>query len=137
VLEGNMLELLCFVLAIPFANFDPTTISIDPYTFVAMTMAALPAARRYLRKADVRVRYGWKVSLSVDRAVRKGQLPPPSTFIAKSPMWDAAVLDEWDAQMALKPPEPKIAPDPTWLEKARKVRQRNLACRARARKAVR
>jgi hypothetical protein len=70
----------------------------------------LPAAparkpRRYLRKQDVRVRYGWKAALSVDRAWKLyGTLPPPTTWQSRSPLWDEAALDAHDAANGLRDP---------------------------------
>jgi hypothetical protein len=59
--------------------------------------------RRYLWKHDVRVRYGWKATLSVDRAWQKYRtLPPPSTWQSRSPLWDEATLDAWDAANGLR-----------------------------------
>jgi hypothetical protein len=66
----------------------------------------LPAAsarkpRRYLRKQDVRARYGWKAALSVDRAWKLYRtLPPPTTWQSRSPLWDEAILDQHDAANA-------------------------------------
>jgi len=89
---------------------------------------ALDKPRRYLRIIDLRARYGWKTSMSVYRAVRN-HLPPPSTYMATSPMWSLDVLDAWDAEKAINRPERKIEPDPAWIEKARKQRLRNLKAR--------
>jgi hypothetical protein len=52
---------------------------------------------RYLPKQDVMRRYGWKSTLSVDRAWKEyGTLPPP-TYIGRKPLWDEQELDERDA----------------------------------------
>jgi hypothetical protein len=55
--------------------------------------------KRYLRKKDVAARYGWKCTLSVDRAWKEYlTLPPPTTRQGKSPLWDEAILDAHDHQ---------------------------------------
>jgi hypothetical protein len=59
--------------------------------------------RRYLRKTDLCIRYGWKTPLSVDRAWQLYKtLPPPTTFLARSPLWDESILDAHDAANALR-----------------------------------
>jgi hypothetical protein len=58
--------------------------------------------RRYLRRQDVRVRYGWQAVLSVDRAWKEYKtLPPPTTYQGRNALWDEAVLDALDAAHAL------------------------------------
>jgi hypothetical protein len=57
--------------------------------------------RRYLRKSDLCARYGWKAPLSVDRAWKVyGSIPPPTLYRSRFPLWDEAILDEWDAKRA-------------------------------------
>jgi hypothetical protein len=57
--------------------------------------------RRYLRKVDLCVRYGWKAGLSVDRNWKEyGTIPPPTIYRGRFPLWDEAVLDAWDAARA-------------------------------------
>jgi hypothetical protein len=59
--------------------------------------------RRYLRKMDLCRRYGWKAALSIDRAWRiYGTLPPPTTWLSRSPLWDEAILDAHDAANGLR-----------------------------------
>jgi hypothetical protein len=59
--------------------------------------------RRYLRKTDLCIRYGWKTTLSVDRAWKLyGSLPPPTTWQMRSPLWAEDVLDAHDAANALR-----------------------------------
>jgi hypothetical protein len=59
--------------------------------------------RRYLRKIDLCARYGWKVTLSVDRAWQVYKtLPPPTIWQSRSPLWDEEVLDAHDAANALR-----------------------------------
>ena len=54
--------------------------------------------RRYLRKIDVAHRYGWKVTLSVDRAWQIYKtLPPPTIRQGRRPLWDEDILDAHDA----------------------------------------
>jgi hypothetical protein len=52
--------------------------------------------RRYLRKEDLCQRYRWKAKISVDRNVAAGNLPPPDTYIANSPLWLESNLDAFD-----------------------------------------
>jgi hypothetical protein len=55
--------------------------------------------KRYLRKTDLLGRYGWKTTISVDRAWQKYHtLPPPTIYQGKFPMWDEAILDEHDSR---------------------------------------
>jgi hypothetical protein len=55
-------------------------------------------AKRYLRKIDLCARYGWKVTVSVDRAWMKYHtLPPPTIVQGRRPLWDEEALDAWDA----------------------------------------
>jgi hypothetical protein len=54
-------------------------------------------SRRYLRKSDVRVRYGWKSNLSVDRAWMKYHtIPEPTIYQSRAPLWAEEVLDKFD-----------------------------------------
>jgi hypothetical protein len=59
--------------------------------------------RRYLRKLDLCARYNCK-PITIDRNVKAGRLPPPTTWLAKAPLWDEAMLDAHDAKMANNPP---------------------------------
>ena len=56
--------------------------------------------RRYLRKNDLLVRYGWKSKMSIDRAVTGGRLPQPDMYMGNAPLWLEQTLDRWDAQQA-------------------------------------
>lgn len=77
----------------------PTIISIDHHAILAMAVAAIPAIpRRYLRKANLLTRYGWKAKISVDRAVKAKRLPPPDTYIGSVPLWLEQTLDAHDEQ---------------------------------------
>jgi hypothetical protein len=65
-----------------------------------MTLKHAPSRkqRRYLRKIDLCARYGWKVTLSVDRAWQVYKtLPPPTLYQGRRPLWDADILDAHDA----------------------------------------
>jgi hypothetical protein len=55
--------------------------------------------RRYLRKADVLVRYGWRSKISIDRATKAGRLPQPDIYLNKAPLWLETSLDRHDAKM--------------------------------------
>jgi hypothetical protein len=57
------------------------------------------AATRYLTKNDVRARYGWKTTISVDRAWQVyGTLLPPTTYQGRHPLWAEHLLDAHDAR---------------------------------------
>jgi hypothetical protein len=57
------------------------------------------AFTRYLTKSLVRARYGWKTTISVDRAWQKyGTLPPPTTYQGRHPLWAEDVLDRYDSR---------------------------------------
>jgi hypothetical protein len=54
--------------------------------------------KRYLRKSDLCIRYGWKTPLSVDRAHKLYHtLSPPTIYQGRHPLWDEAILDAHDA----------------------------------------
>ena len=58
--------------------------------------------KRWLRKAQVRQRYGNISNKSVERHVEAKRLPPPEFPLGnRVPFWDEAVLDENDRQAAL------------------------------------
>jgi hypothetical protein len=60
-------------------------------------------ARRYLRKAEIAARYGWQSTLSVDRAWKEYKtLPPPTFYRGRFPLWDEAILDQFDADAPRK-----------------------------------
>jgi hypothetical protein len=80
--------------------------NVDQQTIAAMAMAAVPAIKkpkRYLRKLDLCERYHCK-PITIDRHVKAGRLPQPTTWLARSPMWEEAMLDAHDAEMAINPP---------------------------------
>jgi hypothetical protein len=57
--------------------------------------------KRFLRKSDLCLRYGWKAGLSVDRNWKEyGTIPPPTRYVSRFPVWDEEVLDRWDAEHA-------------------------------------
>jgi hypothetical protein len=59
----------------------------------------MPKPIRYLRKLDLRARYGWKSSISVDRAWKQYHtLPPPTTWRGRFPLWAEHILDAHDAR---------------------------------------
>ena len=65
--------------------------------------------RRYLTKRDLAARYGWKSTMSVDRAVKVyGTLPPPTTYQGRHPLWAAHVLDEHDDRSQVSNFAPEI-----------------------------
>jgi hypothetical protein len=52
--------------------------------------------RRYLTRRNLCTRYGWKTTISVDRAWKNGRLPPPTTFQGKHPLWEEEALNDFD-----------------------------------------
>jgi hypothetical protein len=64
---------------------------------IAMSLRKQP--RRYLRIHDLRERY--RVSLmTIWRWSRNGILPPPTTRLGRSPLWDETLLDRHDDAQA-------------------------------------
>jgi hypothetical protein len=62
------------------------------------------SAKRWLRKRQVRERYGNVVDRTVERAVRDGRIPPPEyPFGNKIPMWAEDVLEAHERAAAMKP----------------------------------
>jgi hypothetical protein len=95
--------------------------------------------RRYLTKNDVRARYGWKTTISVDRAWQKyGTLPPPTTYQGRHPLWAEHALDEHDARSheSSFAPEFKAAAQQRMkcMHQDGKLRQRRRAVEAKAHK---
>jgi hypothetical protein len=69
--------------------------------------------RRWLRKAQVRARYGDISNKSVERHVAAKRLPPPEYPLGnKVPFWDEDGLDENDRAAALARREPTITGRP-------------------------
>jgi hypothetical protein len=56
--------------------------------------------RRYLRKKQVRVRYGYESDRSIERAVGDGRLPRPTMSLGRFPLWAEDILDAHDARAA-------------------------------------
>ncbi len=57
-------------------------------------------SKRWLRKRDLRLRYGDITDRTIERMVKDGRLPPPEFPLRnKFPMWDEARLDEHDRTM--------------------------------------
>ena len=52
--------------------------------------------RRYLRKRDLRLRYGYKSDRSIERACGDGRLPKPDMYLKRFPLWLESALDEFD-----------------------------------------
>jgi predicted DNA-binding transcriptional regulator AlpA len=59
---------------------------------------AVPEAKRYLRKADVAVRYGCTTH-HVDRLAEDGRIPKP-IYIANFPMWSESELAAYERAAA-------------------------------------
>jgi hypothetical protein len=92
------MALSCYIIEVPFMSINELE-----RRHPRPPAAPVQKPRRYLRKQDVRVRYGWKTALSVDRAWRiYGTLPPPTTWQSRSPLWDEAILDAHDAANRLR-----------------------------------
>jgi hypothetical protein len=63
-----------------------------------MKTPARKPPRRYLRKMDLCVRYGWKTPISVDRNWKQYHtIPGPTIYRGRFPLWDEAILDAHDA----------------------------------------
>jgi hypothetical protein len=59
--------------------------------------------KRWLRKREVRERYGNVVDRTVERAVRDGRLPPPQfPFGNRIPLWDLEALEAHERAAAMK-----------------------------------
>jgi hypothetical protein len=59
--------------------------------------------KRYLRKVQVALRYGWQTTMSVDRGWKVYRtIPPPSIYHGRIPLWDEEALDEYDAAHAFE-----------------------------------
>jgi hypothetical protein len=56
--------------------------------------------RRYLRKKQLRVRYGYESDRSIERAVADGYIPKPDLFMGRFPLWAEDALDAHDARAA-------------------------------------
>jgi hypothetical protein len=70
-------------------------------------MHSKSAPKRWLRKAQVRQRYGNISDKAVERHVAAKRLPPPEFPLGnRIPMWDEDVLDENDRRAALARREP-------------------------------
>ena len=55
----------------------------------------------WLRKRDLRERYGKSSARTIDRMVKAGKLPPPQYVLGNSvPFWNVAELDASDAAAA-------------------------------------
>jgi hypothetical protein len=93
-----------------------------------MALRNLIRPRRYLRKADLCARYHC-VPMTIDRNVKAGRLPPPSTWLAHSPLWLESELDAHDAARAQTPPT--AHPDPV-VARLQKARRRNTRARRHA-----
>ena len=65
-------------------------------------MYSKTSPKRWLRKAQVRQRYGGISNKAVERHVAAKRLPPPDYPLGnRIPMWDEDVLDENDRKAAL------------------------------------
>jgi hypothetical protein len=59
--------------------------------------------KRWLRKRQVRERYGDVVDRTVERAVKAGRLPPPAfPFGNRIPFWDEERLEAHECDAAMK-----------------------------------
>jgi len=66
-------------------------------------MTARHTQKRWLRKQQVRERYGDVCDRTLERAVNDGRLPPPSyPFNNKIPFWDEDVLEAHERTAVLK-----------------------------------
>jgi hypothetical protein len=61
------------------------------------------STKRWLRKREVRARYGNVVDRTVERAVRDGRLPPPEyPFGNRIPLWNEETLEARERDAAMK-----------------------------------
>jgi hypothetical protein len=61
-------------------------------------------AKRWLRKRQLRERYGDINPRTIERAVAAGRLPPPQfPFGNRIPFWDEAVLEEHERAAVIAP----------------------------------
>jgi len=59
--------------------------------------------RRWLRKRQVRARYGDVTDRTLERAVKDGRIPPPEfPFANRIPFWDEERLEAHERAAALK-----------------------------------
>jgi hypothetical protein len=59
--------------------------------------------KRWLRKRQVRERYGNVVDKTIERAVKDGRIPPPEyPFNNKVPFWDEERLEAHERAAAMK-----------------------------------
>jgi hypothetical protein len=66
-------------------------------------MDAKTTAKRWLRKRQLRARYGEVTDRTIERAVNDGRLPAPEfPFKNKIPMWDEDVLEAYERSLRLK-----------------------------------
>jgi hypothetical protein len=66
-------------------------------------MSSTDKTKRWLRKRDVRARYGNVVDRTVERAVRDGRLPPPEyPFGNRIPLWNEETLEAHERAAAMK-----------------------------------
>jgi hypothetical protein len=92
--------ILTIIIFIPSGEIILPIVSADHQLLLAMAVAApmIRKPRRYLRKSDLCIRYGWKTPLSVDRNWKEyGTIPPPTIYRGRFPLWDEAILDAHDA----------------------------------------
>jgi hypothetical protein len=74
-------------------------------------MHSKTSPKRWLRKRQVRERYGDISDRTVERAIIAGRLPPPEfPFSNRTPFWDEAVLEEHErAAVLTAKAAPKVA----------------------------
>ena len=85
------------------AKLPANAATVEPALHTPPRPTPVRQPRRYLRKTDLCIRYGWKTTLSVDRAWKLyGSLPPPTTWQVRSPLWAEDILDAHDAANALR-----------------------------------
>jgi hypothetical protein len=61
--------------------------------------------RRWLRKKQLRERYGDVVDKTIERAVKDGRIPPPEfPFDNKVPFWDEETLEAHERAVIMSAP---------------------------------
>jgi hypothetical protein len=66
-------------------------------------MSTKSIGKRWLRKKQVRARYGDVVDKTIERAVRDGRIPPPEyPFGNNVPFWDEETLEAHERAVTMK-----------------------------------
>jgi hypothetical protein len=64
--------------------------------------------RRYLRKRQLRERYGYASDRAIERLVELGRLPEPDIYMGRNPLWSEETLDAHDRAASRALPEKRL-----------------------------